>query len=152
MEVDEYIEAEFPSYDQNHGILRAIPNKYDSTDLFLNIYSVDHSKSPTQPNNTAWNYTSYNENDNQVLKIGNADSYVHGVQNYHIKYSLGNFFKSYPSKQNAEYDEIYWDINGTEWEQTFGRISAKIVLPLSLGNSIKEKACYTGVFGSEEQA
>jgi len=58
MSVKETITADFPNYDQNHGLRRAIPKVYNGVDLKINIKSVVN-----QTNGSA-QYSRYDENDN----------------------------------------------------------------------------------------
>src|SRR5690242_4769958 len=60
----ETITADFPEYDQNHGIERAIPQVYDGHPTELSILSV------SKPDGTRWNYTTYTSNDNLVVRVG----------------------------------------------------------------------------------
>ena len=109
LKVVERIEAQFPEYDQNHGIERALPQKYKGNDLNLQIASITHD------DGTAWNYTTYTQNDNLVARIGNGDRYVHGAQTYVITYTQRNVitFKS-DSGGAFDHDEWYWDVIGDE--------------------------------------
>lgn len=141
MDVTEKIIAEFPDFDQNHGILRALPLTYDKNNLSLKVTSV------TDTNQTPYNYTTYEENDNLILKIGDANTYVRGEISYVIKYTLKNVIKFYD-----DYSELYWNVNGTQWRQPFGEITVRIFVPASLARSIQNRQiCYTGMFGSTEQ-
>jgi len=80
----EIIQAEFPSYDQNHGILRAIPESYQGHTVSLKIDSV------TDENNAPLNYTTLGQNGNLVVKIGTTGAYVHGLKTYKITYNQRN--------------------------------------------------------------
>lgn len=141
MEVHETIIAQFPDYDQNHGILRAIPENYDGHSLELKIKSVQ------KEDGSDWNYESYSENDNLVLKIGDADSYVYGRQVYNIAYTLRGVANLPTSSR------IFWDANGDQWQQPFGEVVARVHLPTDLATSVNDEvACFTGVFGSAESS
>lgn len=137
LEVREQITVTFSG--NNHGLLRAIPSVYKDQDLHLQVDSV------TYGNGAAIPYTTYKENDNTVLKIGNPDRTVTGQQQYDISYHVENVIGFYDN-----HDEFYWDINGDEWLQVFERVSVR----LNLGEGLRIQqapACYTGSFGSEEQ-
>src|SRR3989344_5858318 len=82
LKTTETIIAEFPDIDQNHGILRAIPSQYQKHTVSLEVNSV------TDENGQPRNYTTYTQNDNLVLKIGDANRYVHGQQTYVIRYGF----------------------------------------------------------------
>ncbi len=134
MLVTETIELTFSA--QNHGILRAIPENYQGDSLKLAILSVgrDGKKEP---------YTTYDDNGNQVLKIGNKNQTITGAHTYEIKYEMRNVIRFFET-----HNEFFWDINGDQWSQPFEHVSAEIVLPASNGTlSIPEPVCYTGNFG-----
>jgi len=63
-------------------------------------------------------YTTYSSNGNLVLKIGDPNQTVTGSQEYTIDYSLQNVITFY-----HDHDELYWDINGDQWNQPFKRVS-----------------------------
>lgn len=140
LHVTEQISAVFPNYDQNHGILRALPQTYLDRTLSLSIDSV------TDENNQPRRYTTYGQNDNLVLKIGDPDRYVHGTQVYKITYDMKN-----TALLLSDHDELYWNVNGTEWEQPFGTVTARLHVPPSLVSSLQERsACYVGAAGSRD--
>jgi uncharacterized membrane protein YgcG len=138
MSVTEKIVAEFPAYDQNHGILRAIPLTYQNHDVGLKIDKV------VDPGGTKLTYTTDTDNGNMVLKIGDANRYVHGLQEYDITYHMQNVTQKF-----KDHDELFWDVNGDQWQQPFGRVVANIHVPADLANNLKtDKRCYTGTNGS----
>ncbi|MGD8374228.1 MAG: DUF2207 domain-containing protein [Candidatus Woesebacteria bacterium] len=139
LQVEETIVAEFPDYDQNHGIIRAIPDKYDGHDVSLNVISV---KDQTGQN---INYSTSSQNDNLVLKIGDANRYVHGEQTYVIGYSLKNVTKNF-----SDHDEFYWDINGDQWMQTAQNVQVQINIAKDIADKLQQDtaSCYTGIVGS----
>lgn len=141
LEVTETITAVFPNFNQNRGIERAIPKKYKDNSLKLQINGVKDS------DGNPWNYTTRNVNDNLVLRIGDADKYVLGEQTYIISYKVSNVITFFD-----DHDELFWDINGDQWKQTFNNVSTSFTFDSSLSNSIlPDKVCYTGSFGSTEK-
>src|SRR3989338_7354007 len=56
LSVQEKIVAQFPDFDQNHGILRAIPQRYQDHTISLKINSVKKA------DGSSWNYSTYHEN------------------------------------------------------------------------------------------
>lgn len=141
MEVNELIMAEFPSYNQNHGILRAIPTSYKGQPLDIKITSITNAEGEPYP------YSTSNENGNMVLKIGDTNSYVHGQTVYNIVYTLKNEISFWP-----DHDELYWNVNGTQWQQPFGAVTARVHIPASLAGELQEQQlCYTGSYGSNTQ-
>lgn len=140
MKVEETIVAVFPDYDQNHGIIRALPETYNNTPLHLNIASV------TDENGVAYDYTTSKSNNNTVLKVGSADAYVHGDKTYKITYSLQNVIRIFNN------DELYWDANGDQWPQIFGEANVTIHLDDNLASSLNgQKKCFTGAYGQNLQ-
>ncbi|MCA9329130.1 DUF2207 domain-containing protein [Candidatus Saccharibacteria bacterium] len=140
--VNETIVAEFPAYNQNHGILRAIPQEYQGHSVNLQIQSV------TNESGEAYSYTHYEEDKNLVLKIGNPNAYVHGFTTYKISYSMRNII-NFP--KDATGNELFWDINGTQWAQPIHSITGNVHIPSDLANSLTgQKKCYTGNYGSKD--
>lgn len=139
----ESISAEFPSLDQNHGIERAIPETYNGHDVNLDITSV------TDQNGVTLNYTTYTSNDNLVLRIGDSDTYVHGLKVYVISYTQRDVTKFFADTNS---DEFYWDVNGTGWSQPFRYVEARLHIGSGIQGSLTNKqSCYFGVSGSTNQ-
>lgn len=125
--------------DNNHGILRALPQRYNGDSLQLHINSV------TSTSGAPSSYTSYSQNGNKVLKIGDANSTVTGAQEYTIDYTVRNVINFY-----QDHDELYWNINGTQWQQQFQNVSVTLELPNELAQSA-EPLCYAGAQGQSLQ-
>ena len=77
----ETITAEFPNDDQNHGLERALPNRYDGHPTSLRVESV------TDAQGAPLEYATYSSDGLEVLRIGSADTYVHGTKTYRITYT-----------------------------------------------------------------
>jgi len=138
MRVVEKISVAFT--DNNHGILRAIPESYKGHSVRLHINTVSSdSGAPSQ-------YTTYGSNGNEVLKIGDPNRTVTGDQEYTIDYTLQNVIAFY-----GDHDELYWNINGDQWDQPFTGVQATIHLPAGLTLWSKSPVCYTGTNGSAAQ-
>ncbi len=121
--------------DNNHGILRAIPERYKNHSLQLHINKI------SSDTNAPTDYDTYTSNGNTVLKIGDPDRTVTGAQEYTIDYTLRNVISFY-----NDHDELYWDVNGDQWEQSFQNVSVTLHLPKDL--KTKQQLCYAGAFGS----
>jgi len=136
----EQITAVFPSFNQNHGILRAIPETYLNHTISLKIDSI------TDEQGNPRSYTSSGQNGNLVLKIGDANTYVHGEQTYKITYDMKNV-----ANILGDHDELYWDVNGDQWQQPFGQVTARLHVPPDLVNSLQQRrVCYVGSYGSND--
>jgi len=126
--------------DMNHGILRAIPLTYKKNSLQLEVQSVKRD-GVDEP------YTTYNENDNKVLKIGDAGRTITAKHTYEIQYTMRGIMSFYEG-----YDEFYLDINGDQWAQPFDTVSAEVIFPEGWkSEGVPEPSCYTGQAGSTEK-
>ncbi len=138
----ENIVAKFPDYDQNHGILRALPETYLGHTTSLALDSV------TDSNGRPLNYSKSHENDNLVLKIGDAKKYVHGTQTYVITYDQKNVIDF---QQN--YDLFNWDVNGDQWSQTFNTVSSREHVASSISGSLfAGPKCFVGYSDSHDES
>mgnify|MGYP004466444011 CR=1 FL=1 len=110
-----------------HGIFRIIPLKN-------NITRLDGTKSTNriQITNVSVDndYTISKENGNYKLQIGNPNQTLTGEQKYIIKYTY-NLGKD-PVK---DYDELYYNIIGTEWDTVIGNITYTITMPKEFDSS-----------------
>jgi uncharacterized membrane protein YgcG len=138
LDTTETLVAEFPEIDQNRGIQRAIPLDYDGHPVDLRITSV------TDGTGAARAYETDEEDDLLVLTIAD-DEYVHGAQTYVISYEQHNVTHV---PDDADLDEFSWDVNGTGWEQPFGRVSAELRVDEAIvGRFTGSAACYQGPEG-----
>lgn len=137
----ESITALFPQIDQNHGIERAIPITYDGHGTNIHLSSI------TDATGRALQYQTRGENNNTILRIGDANTYVHGPQVYKITYTQRDVTKFF---QNTNDDEFYWDTNGTGWAVPIQSLSARFhITDDSLRSALTGKqACYQGKAGS----
>ncbi len=133
LKIRETIDVNFS--DQNHGILRALPDRYKDHSLQLAIGNVriDGGKS---------SFSKYSSNGNTVLKIGDANKTLTGQHRYEINYTVRNVIAFYD-----EHDELYWDINGDQWQQVAQQVSLALHLPKGLTLSDQTPVCYTGSYG-----
>lgn len=112
----ETLVAEFPTFDQNHGIRRNLVERYDGHPTDLRLVSV------TDQNGQPRAYTTESEDSFLSVTIADKD-FVHGLQTYVITYTQSNVTRYFPDNGA---DEFYWDTNGTGWEQPFGQVSATV--------------------------
>ncbi|MEP6710580.1 MAG: DUF2207 domain-containing protein [Candidatus Saccharibacteria bacterium] len=139
LKVIEKLTAEFPTFDQNKGIERAIPSKYDGHTVSFHLESLLRNGQPEPI------FSQSNENGNVVVATGD-DNYVHGSQTYQLTYTLRDVTKFFADTND---DEFYWDTNGTQWQQRFDHVTARIHIADSIKDSLNDKtACYEGTEGS----
>jgi hypothetical protein len=137
LKVVETIDVDFT--DQNHGILRAIPNRYKNHRLQIDNIHVWFDDAPA-PRST------YQSGGNTVLKIGDPDKTITGKHNYVIAYTLHNVVTFYDG-----YDEFFWDINGDQWAQRAESVTLALHLPEDLTLSEQTPVCLTGSSGSTDR-
>ena len=138
MRVREEIVAVFPNYDQNRGIERAIPTTFDGRRVFDGKIEVWRNGSEESIADTE------SGDGVKVFRIGKSDVYVQGEQKYTIEYTLTDVIKD-----SGDYQELYWDVNGTGWTQRFENVSATITFDDSVKNDFSnEIVCFAGGEGS----
>lgn len=139
LRVVETIVAVFPDFDQNRGILRTIPDRYNGLPTHPTVLSVtDEAGSPVE-------YEEEDADGGIQLALG-GDDYVRGEQTYVIEYTMVNAHRYYA---DTDSDEFYWDVNGLEWPQPFGAVSA--TLHLEPGLEEKLTGNVTAVWGAEDE-
>ena len=110
-----------------HGIYRKIPLRNEITRL-------DGTKSKNRAKisdiKVSDNYSLSAENGYKVIKIGNANYTLTGQKNYEISYlySLGRDTKK-------EYDELYFNLIGPEWDTSISNVTFTIIMPKEFDSS-----------------
>lgn len=138
--VVETLVARFPDEDQNRGIIRSIPDDYDGVPLRTRVLSVTDGAGASVPFEV--------ETDRREVRVLTGDdSFVRGVQTYVISYTQRDAIRSFA---DTDADEFYRDVNGTQWEQPFGAVSARLRIDRALTDSVLDgaAACYVGEQGS----
>ncbi len=139
----ERIVAVFPDFDQNRGIIRDLVRVYDGHETDLVVESVTDENGDPRPFTTE----EYGDFLSVTMAVP-AGSFVHGAQSYVIEYTQRDVTRFF---EDAGADEFYWDVNGTDWAQPFGRVSARVTLGDGLARAFSGAAsCYRGGFGSAE--
>ncbi len=143
LSVIETLVAVFPDDDQNRGIIRAIPDDYDGVPLHTRITSVTGADGAPIPYEVETGRR-------EVRILTGDDTYVHGVQTYVISYTQRDTIRSFA---DTDADEFYRDINGTQWDQPFGRVSVELTVDGALADNVLDgaTACYRGAEGSTDR-
>src|SRR5690554_1376751 len=117
----ETLVAVFPEFDQNRGIRRLLVDEYDGHPTDIQVQSV------TDENGDPRAFEA--EADGGFLELTIADDgvYVHGEQTYVITYT-----SHYVTRDFNDHDDFFWDVNGTDWAQSFGEVTATVVLDADL--------------------
>ena len=135
VDVTETLVAEFPDYDQNRGIVRALPLYNQRVALDPTVISV------TDQNGDDVYYEEVPGDEFLVLNLG-TDDYVYGENTYVIHYTMQNVVGTFPDQGD---DEFYWDVNGTGFGQPFARVSTTVRVDPALAPTLTgETACYRG--------
>ena len=147
VEIQETIIYNFGS-NQKHGIFRSIPYKHPLENKILVLdYKV---KEVVDENNQQIKYSISKNRNNFIVKIGDKDKLISGQKTYIIKYSLKGIINYFDS-----HDELFFNINGNEWEVPIENIEANFNLDNFFANtSLKDDfnaICYTETIGSREQ-
>ncbi|MFY1046998.1 DUF2207 domain-containing protein [Chryseobacterium sp. GP-SGM7] len=142
LSITEKIKVHSEGENIKRGIFRTLPlvrNLNDRTQkVNYNIVSV-------KKNGVDEDYHEEIEDGYLKIYLGNKDIILSpGDYDYEIKYTtekqIGFFDK---------YDELYWNVNGTEWNFPVDSISATVNLPQGAG--IIQNSCYKGGYGSTSQ-
>lgn len=136
--VIETIVARFPEFDQNRGIIRAIPLKDGDYPLDVTMLSVTDENGDEV-------YFERDDYDGFAEFALGTDEFVHGRVTYVLEYTMKNTIRHFDDPGD---DEFYWDINGNGWQQSFDTVSADIVLSPKLASALTGNAeCFLGYYG-----
>lgn len=139
----ETIVARFPDFDQNRGLVRALPRVQNGIDLGTTVMNVTGADGASIP----W----WTEQDEDfVYVLTGDDSFVQGVQTYVISYAMHDVVVRY---DDTGADEFYWDTVGIDHAQPFADVTANVRVAGSAeaGLIADQAACYVGASGSSER-
>lgn len=133
--------AVFPEHDQNRGMQRRIPESYLGAPLHPELVSITDGEGRTREAETE-------SDEDYYVMTSRAGDYVHGRQTYVFTYTLQNVTRHF---EDTGADEFYWNVNGTEWQQEFGRVTARVTMSSDLADArTGQRACYVGYEGSTQ--
>ena len=137
----ETIVMDFPVGAGEHGPLRYLVEDYDGHPTGIELESVvDETGEP-------WDYETESEDGYYSLRIGDEDVEVEGQRTYIISYTQQNV-TLFPD--DADTNEFYWDVNGTQWAIPFDSVVARVHLSDDLAASLNGiTACYSGPLDGE---
>ncbi|EDM34878.1 hypothetical protein PBAL39_00060 [Pedobacter sp. BAL39] len=122
------------------GLVRRIP--IYRKDIFGDRKPADFKITGILKDGKKENYKTKNDGSVRSIYIGDEDVILSpGLYTYEISYETKGqigFFKNY--------DEIYWNVTGSDWDFNIEQASATITFPQ--GASPGQTACYTGAKGS----
>lgn len=129
---------------ERHGIFRTIPYIKENAEkkkfrMDIKVESVKDSEG------NDYNYTTTKEDGEITLKIGDANKTITGVHTYIITYTVSGALTYF-----SDYDELYWNTTGNNWQIPIEVTSATVTLPEKEGSQFNNVICYTGVQGSSD--
>lgn len=131
----------FPEHDQNRGIVRALPLKYEGAPAAPRNVSIYDGEGNPVP------FTIEEDDTFRAILVGD-DSYVHGRQEWIISYTLNDVMLA---ATETKVDEFYWDILPLERKQPVDRFTATVSLSDELANALTgDAACYYGAANSTD--
>ncbi|TFC36255.1 DUF2207 domain-containing protein [Cryobacterium sp. TMT2-42-4] len=127
--------AQFPNFDQNRGMVRLLPNDYNGVPLNTTVESV------TDATGAPVNFETTDQGSVTEVPLG-TDEFVRGQQTYTITYTQQNVVRAFADTDD---DELYWDTNGTGFDQSFGSVTARVHVDPSIAEFLTgDTACYSG--------
>lgn len=129
--------------EQRHGIFRYVPieytdekgQKYHLALDFIDVVDKDDQKIPVETDRSDGNY---------IMKIGDPDKTITGVNTYKIRYNLTPVVR-----QEGDRGFLALDITGNGWNVPIARVSATILF--EEGAKLADVQCFTGLAGSINQ-
>ena len=120
MKVVENFTTVFPDFNQNKGICRMIPfTNQDGANITLD--SLARNDITVKRNGNPEPIYSIAKDSNYYEVCTGNDDYVLGKQVYTFEYEFIRVATDF-----IDYQEIYWDTNGTGWFQKFNKVTARV--------------------------
>lgn len=138
----ETITANFTHRERNRGIERAVPTKYLGHSLNLDVQSVTDESRRSLP------YTTYSNGDDEVVRVGEEDTFVHGEHTYVITYAQRDVTRFFES---TDKDEFHWNLLGTQWRVPIQQFTATVKVSPDLLERYDQSSCYQGEQGSTQE-
>lgn len=147
LDITELITADCGNLSGKHGIFRVIPYQSygENGERFTTKISL---REITDFAGDPYNYATTRDKSNKTIswKIGDANKTVSGVNYYKIRYHVENAIRT----GNADFDELYWNLNGNFWELNIEKYQAKITFPSDLDSSKFSTSIYSGSYGAKD--
>jgi len=131
-----------------HGIFRILPEEIKVTgksSIKTPVELVGITDFNGQP--IKFSETKNRQDATVTWKIGDPNRTVQGVNYYKIRYRVKNSIRF----DNAQFDELYWNLTGNFWDLEIDKFHGKIVFPIEVGQKSSTVDYYTGSLGSKGQ-
>ena len=140
LDIEENIIADCGSA-QKHGIYRVLLlfqqlTKKGRNNNYIDLISI------TDFNGKPYEFEESKTKDTITWKIGDADIYVTGANNYRIKYKVKNAVLH----NSSDFDELYWNLNGAFWDLEIDSFHAKVIFPNQITKNTSQTNIYSGDF------
>ena len=119
---------------QKHGIFRTIPIQYRYNDTEDRVYNIDVTS--VTDGQRRLPYDAHVNNFDEVIKIGDPDQTVSGINRYVIDYTVQGAMNSF-----KDHDELFWNVDGDRWPVAKQSVSASVSWPSGPPQKI---TCYEG--------
>lgn len=141
LHVREEIDYDFGSA-QRHGIYRTIPVRYPVDDTYDRVIEIGGLRVVSTTGAPSGVETS-EEGGSLVIRVGDPDRTVSGRQTYVLDYDVRGAMNSF-----SDYEEVYWNAIGPEWEAPIDRGSVRVTVPVDGAAAL----CFAGPAGSAASA
>ncbi|HEY3297740.1 MAG TPA: DUF2207 domain-containing protein, partial [Armatimonadota bacterium] len=139
--VTETITADFREW-PHHGIYRNIPfmvrgaggKSYRLHIRFMGVTDQDGNPVQTEV---------FYKLSKMHIHIGDPETLLEDIRTYVIRYEVSQAINYFP-----EYDELYWNVTGNDWEVPIDNASCNVTLPSDSPQGLMINA-YTGSYGSK---
>lgn len=123
--------------EQRRGIIRKIPFKYE-------VGGKPYTLTISDPQVQGHKSMITRQGGDLVLRIGDANKYVNGQQEYRFSYDVSGGIIAYD-----DHDEFYWNVVGFETDTETKKVHFSVALPDSWRDSIHQFRAFTGLKGSK---
>lgn len=138
LDIEETIIADAGNLRGKHGIFRVLPTVYQTQDG--NFVTPVTLISITDENGNSHMYQETRSGNTVTYKIGNPRKEVRGENTYIIKYRVDNTVRT----QDAEKDELYFNLLGNFWDMEMDNFAANITFPEEINSVNSEVYLYGG--------
>jgi uncharacterized membrane protein YgcG len=142
LDVAETIVARFD--EPRHGIFREIPVRYDVNghlyDLRMHLKGVDDGQG------RPWKRDVNDEENRVVIKVGDKNTTLTGVQTYVIRYRVARAVL-----WEGENAVLRWNATGTEWRVPIEQSVVTVVLPEAIDDAHVQYDAWTGRYGAKQK-
>jgi uncharacterized membrane protein YgcG len=142
LKVQESLTAKFPDFNQNKGVVRVIPrtNQGGKNRVFHDTHVAVTRNGQPEPI-----YETETDSKNYYISTG-TDDYVQGTQKYGFEYKFNRVITEFD-----DYQELYLDTNGTDWNQRFDALTARVHLGAAKDAFTGDVKCFVGRYGSSSE-